>query len=204
MTPDQLKAIMPTVNPAWSDPLNTAMNQYQINTPKRIAAFLATLAVESQELNRLEENLNYSAQRLRQVFPREFPDDATAARYANSPHGIASRVYANRFGNGDEASGDGWTYRGRGLIQITFKGNYEACARGINDPLLVNCPDRLCTKSGAAWSAAWFFQSRGCNPLADEGNMEAITRHINGNAEELLDRRIAYYKKALEVLNGSS
>ena len=201
ITADQLTTIMPHANPSWVDPLNAAMDQFAITTPLRVAAFLAEIAVESGELMRLTENLNYSDVGHMKTFPREFPTQVLAAQYAHNPQRIADRVYANRLGNGDEASMDGWTYRGRGLIQITGKDNYRECGAALGDVSLLLCPDRLCTKQGAAQSAAWFFSKHGCNELADAGNIDAVSRRINGGDEGLVQRR-GYYVTALKVLNG--
>lgn len=184
----------------WLDSFNSAMAQFEINTPNRAAAFLAQVAEESGECKRLSENLNYSSARLVQVFPREFPTLQIANDYAGSPWKIADRVYADRLGNGNEASGDGWKFHGRGLIQLTGRANYSECAKGINDSLLLACPDRLLTKTGATLSAAWFFASRGCNTLADTQRFEEITKIVNGPAELGEGTRLAYYEKALQVL----
>lgn len=184
----------------WRDALNAAMQKFEINTNARVAGFLAQIAVESGELEHLSENLNYRAESLVKVFPHEFPTAALAAQYEHKQHAIADRVYANRLGNGDEASGDGWTYRGRGLIQLTGKDNYTDCGVGIGDAMLVACPDRLLTKTVAALSAAWFYSSRGCNELADNEDIDAISHRINGSGQELLERR-NYYARAKLVLS---
>ncbi len=120
LSEDQLKAVMPRCNAAnWAVPLSVAMERFAIDTPQRMAAFLAQVAHESAETACLEENLNYSARRLMAVWPKRFPTLAEAQPYARNPQNLANRVYSGRGGNGDAASGDGWRYRGRGLFQLT-------------------------------------------------------------------------------------
>jgi len=200
----RLAAAMPrarNVAYAWVGPLNQAMAAFDINTTARMAAFLAQIAHESAELQVLEENLNYSAARLREIFPRHFPDDATAQRYHRRPVKIASRVYANRIGNGPEETGDGWLYRGRGPMQITFKANYRACSIvicGDVDTLLIN-PDFLVRPEFGAAAAARFWADKGCNELADRGDFEGITRRINGGLNGLADR-VAHWHRAIQAL----
>jgi putative chitinase len=205
LTRARLQAVMPKAPPGWRGPLNAAMKEWDIDSPERVAAFLAQVAHESSELRRLEENLNYSAARLRAVWPKRFPDDATATRYANDPERLANYVYAGRMGNGDAASGDGWKFRGRGLIQLTGRSNYVACkaALGLD---VVRSPDLLREPLPAARSAGWFWKSRGLNELADadpedddEEDFVAITSLINGGRTGLADR-IAYWRKAKRSL----
>jgi putative chitinase len=181
----------------WVDALNKAMARYDINTPKREAAFLAQIGIESAMLGRVSENLNYSYNGLLSVFPKHFSDD-DAETYARKPEAIANRVYANRFGNDNEASGDGWKYRGRGLIQITFHNNYVAAGDALGIDLVHN-PDLLLTRDYAALSAAWYWDSRGCNAMADAGDIHGITHAINGGFNGL-DERIALNEKASTVL----
>ena len=207
ITADQLTALMPAgakylgadSMAKWADALNKAMPMWSITTPLRVAAFLAQIAVESGELVHLVENLNYSDVGLLKVFPHEFPTQALAAAFAHNPWKIADRVYAGRLGNGDEASHDGWTYRGRGLIQITGRANYVAFGTAIGDMSLLQCPDRLQTKDGAAQSAAWFFGTHGCNELADTGDIDAVSKRVNGSSTAKAERA-GYYVHALKVL----
>lgn len=189
----------------WLAPLNAAMAASAIATPVRQAVFLAQLMVESCELRQKEEALNYSPQRLRQVWPGRFPDDAIAARYGHHPQALASHVYANRMGNGDEASGDGWRYRGRGLIQLTGHDNYASFARASGLDALAD-PDLLLTPDGAARSAAWFWQSKGLNELADQtagsggdAVFVQICKRINGGTTGLDERR-ACWKRTRQAL----
>lgn len=171
----------------WAAPLTAAMEQYEINTPARQTAFLAQIGHESNLLSAIVENLNYSAAGLRAIFPRYFKD-GEAERFARQQTKIANRVYANRLGNGDEASSDGWKYRGRGLIQITGKNNYKACGDALGLDLLA-VPDQLLQPGPASMSAAWFWQSHGLNQLADAGNFDSITARINGGQNGRDSRR---------------
>ena len=185
----------------WYDALYLFLDAYEIHTPKRIAAFIAQCAHESANFNNLEENLNYRWQTLRKVFPKYFPTDALAQEYANKPNkkeAIANRVYANRMGNGDESSGDGWRYRGRGLIQLTGKNNYESFAQFL-EISLEETVQHLGTFEGAVQSACWFWQTNKLNQWADKGDILTMTKRINGGTLGL-DDRIKHYKHALQVL----
>jgi putative chitinase len=189
----QLKAGMPTIKEpgGWVEPLNQALERFNITTTPRIAAFLAQLAVESQELNRLDENLNYTPARLTAVWPKRFPTVEAATPYAGNPHKLANFVYANRGGNGDEGSGDGYRYRGRGAIMVTFHDGYAKVQKALGVPCL-NCPDMLQTKTYAALSAALFWSDNELNFLADhdtESDFVTITRRINGGTTGLAQRQ---------------
>lgn len=180
---------------AWLPHLQAACDTFQINTRNRIACFLATIGVESGALAALVENLNYSAQGLLSTWPKRFTA-TTAAACARRPQAIANIVYASRMGNGAPASGDGWLYRGRGLIQITGRNGYAAAGKALALDLLAH-PELLEQPADAALSAAWFWQANGCNQLADGGDMVAITRKVNGGAnglQERLARRAAALK----------
>lgn len=160
-----------------------------INTPLRLAHFLAQLAHESGGFTRLVENLNYSADGLRRTWPSRF-DLATAARFARNPEAIANRVYADRLGNGDEASGDGWRYRGRGFIQLTGKANYaDYSQRLFGDDRLVRDPDLAATPEVAMRLAVAYWQAKGLNALADQDDLNGITRKINGGLIGIEGRR---------------
>ena len=181
----------------WVEPLNRILPKYEITTPKRIAAFLAQVAHESGGFTALIENLNYSADALRRTWPKRF-DVLTAQLYARKPEKIANRVYSNRMGNGDEASGDGWRYRGRGLIQTTGKENYTKLAQYIGKDLattVVYCE----TLDGAVESACFYWKTNDLNDLADSGDFVSITKRINGGTIGLTDR-LEKYKKALKAL----
>lgn len=174
--------------------------KFGIDSPLRLAHFLAQCAHESAEFKALEENLNYSADGLKKVFPKYFPDDL-ANGYARQPEKIASRVYANRMGNGDEASKDGYKYRGRGYIQLTGKDNYGAFAKAIGDDVVTN-PDWVKIKYPLL-SAAWFWNTRALNELADQGASDdvvtKITKKVNGGTLGL-DDRISHFKKYYALL----
>ena len=201
-TKDQLKQMIPK-NPYldnWYKAISEILPEYQINTPKRVAAFLAQCAHESGGFVFLKENLNYKAASLRKVFPKYFPDDATAAAYANKPEKIANRVYANRMGNGDENSGDGWRYCGRGLIQLTGKDNYTFFAASIDVPIQ-EAAEYLQTFEGAVQSACFFWEQNNLNQWADKGDILTLTKRINGGTIGLEDR-IKHYEHALHIFGG--
>jgi putative chitinase len=177
--------------------LNEAAQRFEIATPLRSAAFIAQTAHESAEYSRFVENLNYSAQGLLNTWPKRFTAEKALA-YGRKPDRIASYVYANRLGNGNEASGDGWRYRGRGIIQITGKTNYQACGNGLGVDLLAS-PELLEQPQLAFLSAAWFWDSRKLNDLADRDDFVGITKIINGGTNGLADRQ-AYYELAKAAL----
>lgn len=174
----------------WIDPINAALDRYEINEPILIAAFLAQIGHESARLTAVEENLNYSANGLRSTFPKYFTTQQAGA-YARKPKAIANRVYANRMGNGDERSGDGWRYRGKGLIQITGKDNHAACGEALGLDLLT-APELLMQPVYAAMSAAWYWASRGLNKRARDNDIRDETRVINGGTHGLADRQALY------------
>lgn len=204
LTTATLAAIMPRASPIlWLDALNAAAARFEINSRLRMSAWLSQLADESGELTTLEENLHYSAERLMQVYPREFPDMGVAMSYAGQPEKIANRVYSGLFGNGNEQSGDGYRFRGRGPIQITFQANYRACAEALADTTILEQPDRLMLAAPGAMSAAWFFKSHGCIPLADAGNVDAVSRRINGPGMAGRATREKYFYRALKALQGA-
>lgn len=210
ITTAQLSAILTVADAEvraaqWIVPINDSMKTCAIDTPVRQAAFLAQVLLESSEFHQLQEALSYSAERLHQVWPQRFPNLEVAAAYSHNPQKLANHVYAGRMGNGDEASGDGWKYRGRGLIQLTGRSNYELFSRAMAVDALTN-PDLLQAPAGAALSAGWFWRSRGLNELADqtggadgEAHFEALTRRINGGITGLPQRR-AYWERARRAL----
>ncbi|HSB11904.1 MAG TPA: glycoside hydrolase family 19 protein [Blastocatellia bacterium] len=199
---DQLARIATALTPeqrsAYLDPLNAALSEFEINTPLRQAAFLAQTAHESQNFTRLVENLNYSAKRLTQVWPKRFPTLQKAQPYANNPQKLANFTYGGRNGNGPEASGDGWKYRGRGFIQITGRSNYQACSDGLGADFISD-PDKLAQPDFAFRSAAWFWRTNGLNGLADKADLKTITIRINGGTVGL-DERIKLYNKVKAIL----
>ena len=180
------------------EPLNDVMEFYEINNPKRISMFLAQVGHESGGLRTIKENLNYSADGLKRVFPKYFRD-VNPADYAKKPEKIANRVYGGRMGNGPESTGDGYRYCGRGLIQLTGKSNYEAFAADMGWPL-AEATEWLSTEEGATWSAGWFWDSRELNQWADKGDILTVTKKINGGTIGLEDRK-SHYEAALEIFS---
>jgi putative chitinase len=200
LTASQLKQMVPGITHAdhWIEAFDQLLPDYEINTPKRIAAFIAQCAHESGGFRFLKENLNYKAESLMKTFPKYFSDKDTANAYAKQPVKIANRVYANRMGNGDEASGDGFKYCGRGLIQLTGKSNYSWFAASLEiSPEEASA--YLETFEGAAQSACWFWESNNLNVEADAGDIKKMTKKINGGYIGL-DDRIKHYEHALHVL----
>jgi len=200
ITESQLNQLIPG-NPYlehWCEALNMILPDYDIDTPQRVAAFLAQSAHESGGFRFLKENLNYKAASLRKVFPKYFPSDELATAYANKPEMIANRVYGGRMGNGDEHSGDGYKYCGRGLIQLTGKSNYQNFADSI-ETAVEDIPEFLATFEGAVQSACWFWESNNLNQWADKGDILTMTKRINGGTIGLSDR-IEHYNHAMKVL----
>ncbi len=175
--------------------------KFAINTPLRLAHFLAQCGHESGGFKFKSENLNYSAEILRKVFPKYFPDIVAAKKYERKPEAIASRVYGGRMGNGPEATKEGFKFKGRGYIQLTGKDNYSAFDKAVEDDILAN-PDLVATKYPLL-SAAWFWNSRGLNALADKGatdvDVTAITKKVNGGTIGLADR-IKHFKEYHKLL----
>ena len=167
----------------------TVMEKFQINTPLRLAHFLAQCGHESGNFRAVQENLNYSADGLKRIFPKYFPGNL-AESYARNPEKIASKVYGGRMGNGDETTKEGFKFRGRGYIQLTGKANYTAFAKSIGEDTVAN-PDLVATKYPLA-SAAWFFSKNGLNAIADKGadsaTVTAVTKRVNGGTIGLADR----------------
>ncbi len=182
----------------WFNAINEILPEYEINTPHRVAAFIAQCAHESGGFKFLKENLNYKAPSLRRVFAKYFPTDDLARAYEKRPQMIANRVYANRMGNGPEESGDGWKYCGRGLIQLTGKNNYTFFAASL-DMDVEDVPEYLETFEGAVQSACFFWEQNNLNQWADKGDILTLTKKINGGTIGL-DDRIKHYNHALHVL----
>jgi putative chitinase len=177
----------------WLPWLNMTMVKYDINTSMRQAMFLAQIAHESGGFRHVSENLNYSAAGLRKVFGKYFPTPEMAYEYARKPEKIANRVYANRMGNAEESSGDGWKYRGRGLMQLTGKNNYTSFSLSADNNALIE-PELVAEPELAAMSAGWFWNTNRLNQLADTGDVRAVTRRINGGYNGLTDRQDKYNK----------
>lgn len=185
----------------WAPYLTGACDLYGITTPQRLAAFLAQVGHESAGFTRTVENLNYSAQGLLATWPSRFTPELAAA-LARKPQLIAEHVYAGRMGNGPKGTGDGWRYRGRGLIQVTGKANYEAVGELLlrhDCPNLVRMPEVLAEPKWAALSAAAYWHDHDLNDLADRGAFDQITRRINGGNTGAADRR-ARYERAKRAL----
>jgi putative chitinase len=211
---DRLTACMPRVQNAaeWAKALDIAAQAWQINTPIRMAMFIAQIGHESEDLARLEENLNYSAKRLAEVWPKRFAarngaggaingkPNTIALEIEGKPERIANITYANRNGNGSEETGDGWKYRGRGPMQTTGRANYKRTGDAIHADLITS-PDLLILPQVGAMAAAYFFNASGCLRPADRGEVEAVTRIINGAALGL-PNRTRRYVRALEVFGG--
>jgi putative chitinase len=174
------------------------LEDYEINTPKRIAAFLAQTHHESGGYVWLTENLNYNAEGLLRVFPKYFPSMDIAKAYARQPDKIANRTYANRMGNGDEASGEGSKYKGRGLIQLTFKNNYFWFAASLEITPEEASEYTQCFE-GAAQSACWYWSENRLNRFADANDLRGLTKAINGGFKGMEDREVQY-ARALRLL----
>ena len=200
LTYSELQQLIPK-NPyvkQWHAALAQLLPDYEINTPQRIAAFIAQCAHESGGFTALKENLNYRAATLRKIFPKYFPTDEMAQQYAGKQEAIANLVYANRMGNGGPETGDGYRYSGKGLIQLTGKDNYTwfAASLGIT---VEEAAEYLQTFEGAAQSACWFWETNQLNQWADKGDILTLTKRINGGTIGLEDR-IKHYEHALHVL----
>ncbi len=204
---EELASIMgcqPVRAALWSLPLQQAMGRCDITTHRRAAHFLAQIGHESASLSRLEENLNYSANRLAEVWPSRFTRES-ALRFARKPERIANRVYASRMGNGSEASGDGWRYRGRSPIQITGRDNYARMGELTGLPLLATPELALAPEAGACIAAHWW-QANGLNALADSGDILSVSRRVNLGTSRTrrmpngLADRVARTRRAADVL----
>jgi len=195
---DKLKGHVPQV---VIDSIPDVASKFGINTPLRVAHFLAQCGHESGGFRVTQENLNYSAKGLNGIFKKYFPTEAAAAAYARNPQKIANKVYANRMANGSEASGDGYKFRGRGYIQLTGRDNYTQFGKAIGEDIVSN-PDSVASKYALA-SAAWFWSKNGLNKLADGGATDAvvtsITKRVNGGTIGLPDR-IKHFKEYYNLL----
>lgn len=196
---DQLRQIIPKNQylTYWHSALEKLLPDYQIDTPHRLAAFLAQCAHESGNFVFIKENLNYRWQSLRKIFPKYFSTDALAQQYEKQPQKIANRVYANRMGNGSEESGDGFRFCGRGLIQVTGRDNYSWFAASL-DISPEEASEYMETFEGAAQSACWFWETNNLNQWADRGDIVTLTKRINGGVIGLEDRQ-KHYEHALHI-----
>jgi len=200
-TKEQLQSIIGNNSnlDGWYEALSSVLPKYEIDSPQRVSAFIAQCTHESGGFKRLKENLNYKWESLRKVFPKYFPTDELAQEYAHKPEQIANRVYGGRMGNGDESSGDGFRYCGRGLIQLTGRNNYTKFAESIGIAV-EEVPALLETFEGAVKSACWFWKTNNLNQYADAGDILTMTKRINGGTIGLEDR-IKHYNHALEVFS---
>jgi putative chitinase len=200
-TEEQLAKIIPgnSYIAEWHAALSSILPEYDIWTPERVAHFMAQTAHESGSYSTLKENLNYRAETMRKVFPKYFPTQALAESCVGHPDKLANKVYGNRMGNGDEASGDGYRFCGRGLIQLTGKSNYTAFAESIE--MDVNdVPDYLETFEGAVQGACWYWEANNLNRYADENDIVTLTKRINGGTIGLDDRKLRH-EKAVKILS---
>ena len=200
-TREQLSSVIGN-NPdldGWYEALSSVLPTYEIDSPQRVAAFIAQCTHESGGFKRLKENLNYKAESLVRVFPKYFPSLDLAKQYAHDQEKIANRVYGSRMGNGDESSGDGFRYCGRGLIQLTGRNNYTKFSESIG-MAVEEMPALLETFEGAVKSACWFWKTNNLNQYADAGDILTMTKRINGGTIGLEDR-IKHYNHALEVFS---
>lgn len=174
------------------------LERFSINTPLRASHFIAQCKHESGSFLLTTENLNYSQQGLMSVFPKYFPSPDTAKAYARQPERIANRVYASRMGNDDEASGDGFRFRGRGFIQVTGKNNYIAFSKSIDEAIVLENPDIVATGKYRSLSAGWFWNQNGLNSIADKGSdekvIQEVTKKINGGLNGISER-IKYFNE---------
>lgn len=193
--------VKPNESNIFKEPLKAACALYGIDTPARVAMFLAQAAHESAKFTRLQENLNYtSPERIVAVFPSRVNTLDEAKKLVQNPQDLANRVYSGRLGNGDTASGDGWKFRGRGLFQLTGRENYAKASAALKVDLVAD-PDLVALPEHAALTAAWFWQANGCNELADQRLFQKITRTINGPAMLGHTERMALYTQAVNSLD---
>lgn len=201
ITIEQLQQILPDNENIqdWYTSLTTILPNYEITTNERIAAFLAESCHESANFTRLTENLNYKWQSLRKVFHKYFPTDDLAQKYEHNQEMIANRVYANRMGNDSEESGDGWSYKGRGIFQLTGKDNYQKFAESIGKEL-EEMPNFLETFDGAILSACWFWSVNNLNSYVDDNDIDGLSRRINGG-DIGLEERADKYNEIISIIS---
>jgi len=197
MTPEQCKKLH--IEEVWVDPLNDCFEKFNIKTIRQQSAFIGQLSHECGHFKVLQENLNYRAATLMKLWPKRFPTQEIADQYAGNPKKIANMVYANRMGNRDEASGDGYRFRGRGCIQLTGHANYFHAGKALGIDFVLQ-PDLVATPAYAALTAGWFWSTHDCNNLAENSNWTGLTKKINGGTIGLQDR-IAHTEQALQVLS---
>lgn len=188
------------IDPIWTDALNETFQRFNILTPIQQASFIGQCGHECGNFKILEENLNYRAETLMKLWKSRFPTIEVANEYARNPKKIANKVYANRMGNRDEASGDGYRFRGRGCIQLTGHANYFHAGQACGEDFVMN-PDLVATPRYAAMTAGWFWDTHKLNQYADRQDFLMMTKKINGGTIGL-DDRIKHINHALDILNG--
>jgi len=195
LSPEKLHAL--EIGSEWSEPLTTTFTTFGINDVNKQAAFIGQCSHECKHFKTLEEDLNYRPETLQKLFGHKFKPEEIAL-YAHNPQKIANRIYSNKMGNRDEASGDGYRFRGRGCIQLTGHDNYWHFGQSIKQDMVAH-PELVATPMYAALSAGWFFKTHGCNDLAEAQDWVGLTKRINGGTIGL-DERISLTKRALDVL----
>jgi putative chitinase len=197
VSPEQLTKLH--INPALAEPLNETFAKFNINSVRQQAAFLGQCGHECGNFKVFEENLNYRAETLMKLWPKRFPTLEFAKQYEKNPKKIANSVYASRMGNRDEASGDGYRFRGRGAIQLTGHSGYFHAGQACGVDFVME-PDLVATPKYALMTAGWFWSTHGCNPLAENADWVGLTKKINGGTIGLQDR-IKHTQEAIAVLS---
>jgi putative chitinase len=198
LTSEHLKKMH--IDPVWVDALNETFQRFDISTPARQASFIGQCGHECANFKVLEENLNYRAETLMKLWKSRFPTIEIANEYARNPKKIANKVYSSRMGNRDEASGDGYRFRGRGCIQLTGHANYFHAGQACGEDFVMQ-PDLVATPKYAAMTAGWFWNTHKINQFADRQDFTLMTKKINGGTIGL-DDRIKHINHALDILNG--
>ena len=198
VTPEQLTRLH--INPSLADAFNETFDRWGIKTTRQQAGFIGQCGHESGNFRVLEENLNYAAERLMKIWPKRFPSLEVAKPYHRNPRKIANKVYANRMGNRDEASDDGWRFRGSGWVQLTGHDNFYHFSKAMGEDFVMK-PDLVRTPQYAAQSAGWFWSTHKCNDLAEAWDWTALTKRINGGTIGLEDR-VKHIREAINVLSG--
>lgn len=202
ITPDQFQQLFPDAPDAdqWCQVIEELLPRYNIDTPERVSAFLSQCAVETGGWRKFEENMNYSADRIMQVWPRIF-DRELALQCHRNPEMVGNHAYANRMGNGGPETGDGWKYRGRGPIHLTGRRNYTMFAETFDDPsLIIETPDVVAEdKHISLISALWFWDINNLNDLADVRQITKLSRKVNGG-DHGLPQRIALFQSTLDLI----
>ena len=198
ITAEQLRQV--GIGSEWADPLNEAFDRYKISTLEEQACFMGQFSYECNNFKSLEENLNYKPETLMKLWAKRFPTMQDAQVYAHQPEKIANHIYSNRMGNRDEASGDGWRFRGSAICQLTGHDNFYHAGKDLGIDLVMN-PDLARTPKWAAPIGGWFWSTHGCNQLAQNNEFDKLTERINGGlfgAEE----RVEKIKQFLKVMRG--